>query len=274
MQLQRIRLIYFSATDTTKTTVRRIGQILSQQLSIPVQEDDFTLPAAREQEIACSEEELAVIGVPVYAGRVPNKLLPYVSGRIHGSRTPAVPVVLFGNRAYDDALIELRDVMERNGFRCIAGAAFVGEHSFSYTLGAGRPDAEDLLVADQFARRIAQQVSRMETLPEKPVEVKGNPELRPYYAPKNAREYLKVKPVVGDACTGCGTCAALCPMGSIDPQDVRQYTGPCIKCGACIKKCPRQARYFDDPVYLQHKQELETKFTRRAEVEVFLPSDA
>lgn len=273
MQLQRIRLIYFSATDTTKTTVRRIGQMLSQQLSIPVQEDDFTLPAAREQEIACSEEELAVIGVPVYAGRIPNKLLPYVSGQIHGSRTPAVPVVLFGNRAYDDALIELRDVMERNGFRCIAGAAFVGEHSFSYTLGAGRPDAEDLLVADQFARRIAQQVSRMETLPEKPVEVKGNPELRPYYAPKNAREYLKVKPVVGDACIGCGTCAALCPMGSIDPQDVRQYTGPCIKCGACIKKCPRQARYFDDPVYLQHKQELETKFTRRAEVEIFLLSD-
>lgn len=273
MQLQRIRLIYFSATDTTQTTVRRIGQMLSQQLSIPVQEEDFTLPAAREQDIICTEEELAVIGVPVYAGRIPNKLLPYVSGRIHGSRTPAVPVVLFGNRAYDDALIELRDVMQGNGFRCIAGAAFVGEHSFSDTLGAGRPDEEDLLAADQFAKRVAQLISRMEILPEKPVKVKGNPELRPYYAPKNAREYLKVKPVVGDTCISCGTCAALCPMGSIDPQDIKKYLGPCIKCGACIKKCPQHARYFDDPVYLQHKQELETQFTRRAEVEVFLPDE-
>ncbi|MDY4444700.1 MAG: ferredoxin, partial [Butyricicoccus sp.] len=69
MQLQHIRLIYFSATDTTKTTVRRIGQMLSQQLLIPVQEEDFTLPAVREQDISCTEEELAVIGVPVYAGR-------------------------------------------------------------------------------------------------------------------------------------------------------------------------------------------------------------
>ena len=269
MQLQRIRLIYFSATDTTKTTVRRIGQMLSQQLSIPVQEEDFTLPAAREQDIICTEEELAVIGVPVYAGRIPNKLLPYVSGRIHGSRTPAVPVVLFGNRAYDDALIELRDVMQGNGFRCIAGAAFVGEHSFSDTLGAGRPDEEDLLAADQFAKRVAQLISRMEILPEKPVKVKGNPELRPYYAPKNARQYLKVKPVVGDTCISCGTCAALCPMGSIDPEEVIRVTGVCIKCCACVKKCPAGAKYFDDAGFLYHQHELEELYARRADSRIF-----
>ena len=270
MQLQRIRLIYFSATDTTKTTVRRIGQMLSQQLSIPVQEENFTLPAAREQDISCTEEELAVIGVPVYAGRIPNKLLPYVSGRIHGSRTPAVPVVLFGNRAYDDALIELRDVMQGNGFRCIAGAAFVGEHSFSDTLGAGRPDEEDLLAADQFAKRVAQLISRMEILPEKPVKVKGNPELRLYYAPKNAREYLKVKPVVGDTCISCGTCAALCPMGSIDPDDVSNVVGKCIKCCACVKKCPKGAKYFDHEGYLYHQHELEDQYAgRRAPSKIF-----
>ncbi|MCD8356507.1 MAG: EFR1 family ferrodoxin [Clostridia bacterium] len=270
MQIKRIRLIYFSATDTTKTTIKRIGKMLSQELDLPVQEDDFTLPAAREQEIVCSADELAVVGIPVYAGRVPNKLLPYVAGQIHGNRTPAVPVVLFGNRDYDDALIELRNVLEENGFRSIAGAAFVGEHSFSYTLGAGRPDAEDLLLADQFAKQIADKLKKLNTLPEQPVAVKGNIPLKPYYAPKNARAYLKVKPVVSDACTGCGTCISLCPMGSIDALDVRQYIGPCIKCGACIKKCPQQARYFDDDVYLYHKQELEKNFTRRADVELFL----
>lgn len=136
MKIKRVRLIYFSATNTTQTVVRRIGAKLSECLDVPVQENDFTLPKAREQDILCQSEELAVVGVPVYAGRVPNKLLPYVRDAIHGSDTLAVPVVLYGNRDYDDALIELRDVLESNGFRTIAGAAFVGEHSFSRILAA------------------------------------------------------------------------------------------------------------------------------------------
>ena len=270
MKVKRIRMIYFSATDTTKTVVRRIGGQLAQAWDIPTQEDDFTLPAARESDIVCSADELAVVGVPVYAGRVPNKLLPYVRDCIKGNGTPAVAVVLFGNRDYDDALIELRDVLGANGFCAIAGAAFVGEHSFSRTLAAGRPDTADIQLADRFAQDIAGKLDTMEQLPAQPVTVKGNVPYKPYYAPRNAREYLKVKPVLNDNCTACGLCATLCPTGAIDPQDVRQYRGACIKCGACIKKCPQQARYFDNEIYLSHKRELEEKFTRRAQVELFL----
>lgn len=270
MKIKRIRMIYFSATDTTKTIVRRIGAQLAQIWNVPAQEDDFTLPAARETDIVCGADELAVVGVPVYAGRVPNKLLPYVRDHIRGNGTPAVAVVLFGNRNYDDALIELRDVLGENGFCAIAGAAFVGEHSFSYTLAAGRPDAADVKLADSFARDIAGKLDAMEQLPTQPVAVRGNTPPRPYYTPRNAREYLKVKPVLRDSCTACGLCASLCPTGAIDPQDVRQYRGACIKCGACIKKCPEKARYFDNEIYLSHKRELEEKFTRRAQVELFL----
>ena len=274
MKIQRIRLIYFSATGTTQKVLRCMGETLAQELGAAVQEDDFTLPAAREQTVACMPDELALVGTPVSAGRVPNVLLPYLKGQLTGSGAPAVPIVLFGNRNYDDALIELRDLLEAAGFRTVGGAAFVGEHSFSDILAAGRPDAADLKRAEEFAHALAHKVRTLECVPEQPVPVNGQTPIRPYYTPRdrqgNPVNILKVKPKVNDRCDACGLCTEVCPMGSIDRTDVRKYTGICIKCGACIKKCPQQARYYDDAGYLYHQHELEEGYTRRAEIELFL----
>lgn len=274
MNIERVRLIYFSATGTTRTIVRRVGAQLAELLCVPLMEDDFTLPAAREADIVCAADELAIVGVPVYAGRIPNVLLPYVSGHICGSGTAAVPVVLFGNRNFDDALMELREVLEASGFRTVAAAAFVGEHAFSDTLAAGRPDADDVRRADAFARSVADKLCALDVLPEQPVAVDGQLPIRPYYTPRDRAgkpvNILKVKPKVSDACDHCGKCVQLCPMGSIDAADVTRYTGICIKCGACIKGCPHRARYYDDAGYLYHQHELEEGYARRASVSCFL----
>lgn len=97
----------------------------------------------------------------------------------------------------------------------------------------------------------------------------------PYYTPRdrhgNPINILKVKPKTDmSKCGGCGWCAAHCPMGSIDPTDVSQVNGVCIKCCACVKGCPTGAKYFDDPGYLYHKSELEEVYARPAKNEVFL----
>ena len=106
------------------------------------------------------------------------------------------------------------------------------------------------------------------TLPGTPRPYRG------YYMPRDRAgtpvDIRRVKPRVSPACTGCGLCAAVCPMGSIDAHDIHTYTGICIKCGACVKKCPHRARYYDDEGYLYHKQELEEGFGRRAEPVFFL----
>lgn len=275
MRIKKVWAVYFSGTGTTEKTVRRIAAGMAQALDAELAVYDFTTPAARQRELRFNAEELAVLGVPVYAGRVPNVLLPYLTKQLHGGGALAVPVVLFGNRNFDDGLIELRNILTEDGFMPVAGGAFVGEHAFSRALGAGRPNGDDLAEMDAFARRAAEKVTALTAAPAEPVTVRGETPVRPYYTPRdrhgNPINILKVKPKTDmSRCGGCGLCAARCPMGSIDPADVSQVTGICIKCCACVKGCPAEAKYFDDAGYLYHKSELEEVYASPAANEVFL----
>lgn len=275
MNIKTVWAVYFSATGNTRKLVTSIANTIAEELAVECRSYDFTLPGSRESIMSFSADDLVVLGTPVVAGRVPNVLLKYL-GTLRGNGAVGVPVVSFGNRAFDDALIELRDIMEQDGFHTIAAAAFVGEHSFSYTLAAGRPDTADMVVASDFARRVATKVRDLADVRAlMPVAVKGVPHpYRGYFQPLDAEgrpiDIRKVKPLTGPECNDCKVCAKVCPMGSISYENVKEYTGICIKCGACIKKCPQHARYYDDSDYLYHKQELEETLTRRAEPELFL----
>lgn len=263
-----INAMYFSPTGTTEKTVTEIAGGISDKSITKI---DFTLPAARNQEISFSEKDIVVFGVPVYAGRVPNILLKFLNS-ISGSGALAVAVVSYGNRNYDDALIELKDILESVGFNVIAAASFIGEHSFSKTLGKNRPDSEDIIKAEKFGRNIFAKISenRLSDF----LKVKGNKPYRPYYMPKNRQgesvNIRKVTPKTDENCIDCKICADVCPMGSIDYDDVSVLKGICIKCGACIKKCPVGAKYYDDEDYLRHKKELEVDFASRREPEMFI----
>lgn len=275
MKLEKIWAVYFSGTGTTRRTVERIAGGIASRLNLPAESVDFSRPAVRQETLGFGEKDLVVFGTPVYAGRVPNVLLPFLRERIVGGGALAVPVVLFGNRNYDDALIELRNILAADGMHPIAAGAFVGEHSFSRVLGADRPNAEDEALMDEFAARVAELAAGLDAAPVKSVAVRGQEPLRPYYTPRdragNPINILKVKPKTDlSRCGGCGLCADLCPMGSIDPADVSAVRGICIKCCACVKKCPSGAKYFDDPGYLFHQHELEDVYTRRAENEWFV----
>ena len=274
MKLEKIWAVYFSGTGTTRRTVERIAGGIASRLNLPAESVDFSRPAVRQETLGFGEKDLVVFGTPVYAGRVPNVLLPFLRERIVGGGALAVPVVLFGNRDYDDALIELRNILAADGMHPIAAGAFVGEHSFSRVLGADRPNAEDEALMDEFAARVAELAAGLDAAPVKSVAVRGQEPLRPYYTPRdragNPISILKVKPKTDlSRCGGCGLCADLCPMGSIDPADVSAVRGICIKCCACVKGCPTGAKFFDDAGYLYHQHELEAQYARPAENEVF-----
>ncbi|WP_138202778.1 EFR1 family ferrodoxin [Haloimpatiens lingqiaonensis] len=271
--------MYFSATGTTEKVVCGIAKKLWENIGLKEEKEhiniiDFTLLQERQKTVEFSKDDILIIGVPVYAGRVPNVLTKYLKSII-GNGALAISVVVYGNRNYDDALIELKDILEWDGFRVIAGAAFIGEHAFSNTLAKNRPDQKDMELVSYFADKIYNKVykkiidgNEIET-----VFVKGIKPYRKYYMPKdekgNAIDIRRVQPKTKDSCINCKLCARICPMGSIDFQDVTRLNGICIKCCACIKKCPVGAKYFDYIGYLKHKHELEIKFECRREPEIF-----
>lgn len=275
MNVNRVYAVYFSPTGTTRALITYLAKGIADQLKSAVAYWDFTLPEQRRQIPVPGISDLFILGLPVYAGRLPNLMLKYLSS-FKGEGALAVPVVLFGNRSYGNALVELRDLLEGTGFHTIAAAAFVGQHAFSGQLAKGRPDAADLTLAGQFVITI---IKRVETLqkgdPWMPVNVpgKGAPDYGGYYQPLGQEgkpvDMLKVKPVTTADCIHCKRCVGVCPLGSINPDDVSRLTGICIKCNACIKVCPVHAKRLTDPAYLSHLHYLEATYTNRSVVELF-----
>ena len=206
MEIKTVYAVYFSATGRTRKVVTTLANAIAQTLELPLETVDFTLPAAREETYAFTDKDLVIFGTPTYAGKVPNKLLPFVQTGFAGNGALAVPVVTFGNRSFDNSLAELCASLENAGFHTIAAGAFACQHAFSDTLAAGRPDREDMTVLAQLGAAVVTKLGKMTEIPA-PVQVDGDADA-PYYRPLGLdgepKNFLKAKPQTDRSkCTGC-----------------------------------------------------------------------
>lgn len=286
MMIKKIWAASFSPTGGTEHIVSLLAEEMGKCLKLPVHKISFTLPDERKKSCTFTEEDLLILGTPVYAGRIPNKILPDVDRSFEGNGTLAVAVSVFGNRNYDDGLMKLALLLENHGFCVAAAAAAAARHAFSDDIGAGRPDKQDEEELRVFARRAAEKIKEFSGV-EKIVsgnkaacgvlalQITGHNPVGPYYTPLRAdgqpAKFLKAKPVTDEnLCNRCGTCAQVCPMGSISREDPSVVNGICIKCQACIRACPTQAKHFEDEDFLSHVEMLREHYTRRAANAFFL----
>lgn len=227
--MKRLVVVYFSPTHTSQKVVRAIakGTAIKEILEV-----DMTIE--QEEPLLILEGDLVIIGGPVYISRLP-KVATERFRMIKGGGQPVVCVAVYGNNTFGDALIELADLMEQSGLQPIAGAGFIGEHSYAndhWHIADGRPNMDDLLIAKEFGQKIMDRLSersqRRLTLPGK--------------VPTEAAPVMPVIATVAtDECTGCHICVEVCPVGAIDEQFICDGQR-CIKCCACIKDCPEKAR--------------------------------
>lgn len=263
MDISQTWAISFSPTKTSQKVVESIASAISSDKMV----FDLTRSATHAPK-TFGPDELVVIGVPVYAGRV----APLAVERLQlmtGSNTPAVVVVLYGNREYEDALIELRDIVKTQNFIPVAGAAFIGEHSFSTAtmpIGEDRPDEEDLAKAVSFGRTVIEKIKALQNSSmASELEVPGN------YPYKEGMGSLPFTPKVDqEECTLCGVCMETCPGDAITLEDnVIMDAQKCIFCCACIKNCPENAVSIDAPPMLEKRQWLHENYSERKEPELY-----
>ncbi len=266
MAINAAKLIYFSPTQTTKKIIEGIAQGVRFDT---VEHVDLTLSDASMRKPAEIHDELAIIGSPVYSGRLPAVAISRLR-QLKGNGAPAVIVVVYGNRAYEDALLELRDVALEAGFRPIAAGAFIGEHSFSANctpIAVGRPDAEDLGKAMGFGKIIREKIINTRALDQAgSLYVPGN---FPY---KELRMLSDVSPAIQEMlCTRCKMCLLVCPTVAINENDpTLTDKSLCIRCCACIKSCPAGAKTMEDPRIKQAAEQLSVNCSLRKEPETYL----
>ncbi len=277
MIVKDAHIIYFSPTHTSEQVAKAIVRGTGIE---EVQITDITLQPA--DELVLPESSLAIIAVPVYGGHVAPLAMERLRN-IRGTNTPTVIVVIYGNRAYEKALMELDEYALPNGFKIIAGGTFIGEHSYStaeHPISAGRPSVDDLELACAFGNRVMQKIEAA-TEPDKlyPVDVRNIPRPRqPFFTllrfarkvmalRKSGKPFPAAPGVEEGKCTHCGYCALHCPAKAIAKgNELHTDASLCIKCCACVKQCPQRARTYDSPF----GELLAKYFTRQKEPKTIL----
>lgn len=257
MQYNTVQQFYFSATGTTKKVVREIGSHFSSEAG---KRDILREPFTTQESV--DGDTLAVIGVPVYSGRIPESCVEML-GKLKGKNTPAIAVVVYGNRDYDDALLELTEILTGNGFLVFGAGAFVAQHSIFPRVAAARPDQNDIRRIADFSQQCEAKLHQM-TGGEASIRVKGN-------SPYKKAAPVPLKPSAGKQCNACGACARACPAGAISRENPpSKDKALCISCAACIAACPQNAQAFRGVPYKLFGMLFERKCSPRREPETFV----
>ena len=226
----KIYEIFFSPTGGTKKVADAVSSEIKQKNNSSIEKFDLTDYNIDFSSIKISKDDIVIIAVPSYAGRVPETASKRIS-QIKGNEANTVIICVYGNRDYEDTLIELYDTAKGLNFKIISAIAAVAKHSIAYKYASDRPDENDVKKLKEFANKI---INASDLLDEH--KLKGN---RPY---RNLSK-VSIVPKTTNKCSNCKLCAKKCPVQAIDINNPKIVDkNKCISCMRCISVCNYSAK--------------------------------
>lgn len=242
--------LLFSATGRTKKVLDIFGARWDEnKVRIDLSDVNFD-----REKYNFTADDLVIVASSVFAGRIPAPAVDKLK-KLKGNGAKAILLAVFGNRAVDDALLEMKDVMTDGGFVPVAAVESSVQHSIIPQVEAHRPDADDKKEIEEFASRIKAVLAEKAEFKE--LAVPGN---FPYVEMGG----VSFKPKVSDKCIDCGLCAKKCPTGAI-PMDNFKITDKdkCITCMRCVEICPTDARNLPEILLKGAFMVMKSKFEGR-----------
>jgi len=249
--------IIFSPTGGTK----KVAEIITSEWSSSVETIDLTNADTDFSQCSVQKEDIVLIALPSYGGRVPTLAIERLS-KINGNTAKCVLVCVYGNRAYEDTIVEMEDIAEKCGFGVISAISAVAEHSIMHQFATGRPDKEDIVQLKSYAKTILEKIESK--VFQKQLKIPGN---RPYKKIGS----VGLIPKATNECVSCGLCARRCPAKAISLENLKDADSQkCISCMRCVVECPHSARKVNSVMVSAASLMIKNACSVRKDCELFI----
>ncbi len=257
---KKVYAIYFSPTGNSKKSALYVAKAFSDDIT----EIDITVANKQPIPQKFGIGDIVIFSAPVYGGKILKEAKERFK-KFTGEITPCVIIASYGNRHYDNALIEMSDMAISQGFIPVGYAALVGRHTFGQ-IEVNRPDNNDLEENIHFGEKISDKLNRYDfSIPLIP----GDPE---YESIEKGGTGGKFRPLTDTfSCIDCKLCAVNCPMQAINYDNVSKIDNElCISCFRCIRNCPTGAKNMNEENYIAFAEEFTQKLSQSRPNEYFI----